>query len=113
MAVHLNIALHLYIKVKEPVAREPVQHMIKKRDSCINLITALSVEIDRKADICFLCLSYTASDPLFHPSYLLFVFSVKTHFDRIRVGSQMLCLCKLLDICVDLLQSIPRIGYDA
>ena len=38
VAVHFHIPFHLYIQVKEPVAREPVQHMVKKRDPCVDLI---------------------------------------------------------------------------
>src|SRR5699024_7792695 len=70
MAVYFQISRYFHVQVKQTMAGKSVQHMIEERDSGIDLIDSLSVQIDGQGDICLFRFPCTCSDSVFHGSLL-------------------------------------------
>src|SRR5699024_2987530 len=116
------IAFYRHLEIKQTVSRESVQHMVKKRDSRIDLILSLPVKINAQGDIRFLSLPRYLSDSFSHiisTSELVFhlfcfipgkrpflhsflrtrqSFSIKTHADGIGMCSEMLRFSEFFDV---------------
>ena len=76
VGIYFGVSFYFYIQIKETMAGKAVKHMIKKRDSRINLILSLTIQIDRQFNVCLFCFSFTACDSVLHGSLLLFISSV-------------------------------------
>ena len=67
VGIYFCIAFDADGQVKKSVTGKAVQHMIKKRDSGVNLIFPMTIQVDGQFDIGFFCLSFTACNAvLFH-----------------------------------------------
>jgi hypothetical protein len=55
VAVHLQISLFLDLQIKKAMAREGIEHMIKKTDSCSSaeVRSSFPVQPKFKPDLCF------------------------------------------------------------
>ena len=58
MIIHIQVTVYSQSKIIQSMTRKAVQHMIKKANTCINIGTSCSVNIQLQTDLCFFCVSF-------------------------------------------------------
>ena len=58
MTIHIQISIDLYGKIEQPMSCHSVQHMIKKSNSCIDLIVPGSIKIQCYFNVSFFCCTF-------------------------------------------------------
>ena len=69
--IHFKITLQLALQVEQSVLAERLKHVVKETDWILDITVTAAVKIQRKSNLCFLCVAFNCRYPV-HDSFLDF-----------------------------------------